>query len=296
MRIKATVNLTDIVFILFLIITLILIVAGSDKTEHFYLLVTSRIFAVIIASSLILLDEKISSKTISLLRLFYPLIFSAYFYGETGYYNNIFFENLDQMFINIEEQIFNSQPSLIFSSNFNMLWFSELMNFSYFSFYILVAAIPLILYFKANKNFNKYYFILIFSFYSYYLFFAIFPVIGPQFYFPLELRVLPDSGVFHNIMLFIQEKGETPTGAFPSSHIGITWLIVFLIYKTYPKLLYLVLIFAILISFSTVYLKAHYLVDVMAGLISAPLLYALAKKIFNKFQYKHLLNFSKQLT
>ena len=163
MRIKAAVNLTDIVFISFLIITLIIIVAGVNKTEHFSLLITSRIFAVIVMFTLILLNEKISSKVIFALRQFYPLIFSAYFYGETGYYNNIFFENLDQFFFNIEEQLFNIQPSLIFSSNYNALWFSELMNFSYISFYPLVVGTSLLLFLKANTNFDKYYFILIFS-------------------------------------------------------------------------------------------------------------------------------------
>ncbi|MBN1253640.1 MAG: phosphatase PAP2 family protein [Bacteroidales bacterium] len=288
MKLKALINLSDIVFFIFLTLTFLLIIVGSGKTENFQFLISIRIISAIIAILLIYFNDIKKSKLLKLLRVFYPLIFTAYFYGETGYYNNIFFENLDLFFVNLEQNIFNFQPSILFSQKYNMLWFSELMNFSYFSFYLLVIGIPVLLYAKSNKFFDKYYFILIFSFYTYYLLFAIFPVVGPQFYFPLDLRILPDSGIFHKIMFFIQENGETPTGAFPSSHVGISLIFVYIVYKEYPKLLYIVMLFAVLICFSTVYMKAHYVLDVVGGFISVPILYFIAEKTYLKFHEKSI--------
>ena len=77
--------------------------------------------------------------------------------------------------------------------------------------------------------------------------------------------------------------GETPTGAFPSSHVGISWIILIIASKTYKKLLIVIYPFALLICFSTVYIKAHYLVDVIAGFISAPFLYCAGLKIYENY-------------
>ena len=82
--------------------------------------------------------------------------------------------------------------------------------------------------------------------------------------------------------LTLQEIAEEPTGAFPSSHVGIILILAYLCYKEMPKLFWVTLPFAIAICFATVYLKAHYLIDVIAGIISVPVIFKLSDFIYRK--------------
>ena len=277
------INLTDIVILIFLILSGVFILLGNAKTEHFPLLIGARIAAIVAVFAFIKVNSLFNNKITLFLRHFYPLLFTAYFYGETGYYNNIIFANLDDIFVQLDQSIFGFQPSLWFSLKYDNFWINELMFFSYFSYYLIVFVVPLIIYLKRRSEFEELIFIIIFSFYSYYLIFALFPVIGPQFYFPGEQAEIVHPGLFGKIVLFFQYAGETPTGAFPSSHVGLSWIILLASIKLNKKLFLAILPLAILICFSTVYIKAHYVVDVIAGLISAPVLYFLGSKIYKKY-------------
>ena len=277
-------NLTDFVVLIFFVLSGTVILFGNTKTEHFKLLIGARIAAVTIVFTLIKVNTAFNNKITHLLRYFYPLIFTAYFYGETGFYNNIFFADLDQIFIQLEQSIFGFQPALFFSLKYDSFWFNELMFFSYFSYYIIVVVFPLIVYIKKRAEFDRIFFIIIFSFYAYYLVFVVFPVVGPQFYFPAEQAEITHPGLFGKMVKFFQDSGETPTGAFPSSHIGLSWIILLASFKSHKKLFWVILPLAISICFSTVYIKAHYVVDIVAGLISAPLLYFVGNKIYNKYR------------
>lgn len=272
------------IFLLYLLFTTMIILPGYSKTQHFQLLILARILAI----TFVLLFAYFSKNQHGFIRNFYLLAFTSWFYGETGYFNNVFFNDLDRYLVIAENWIFLGQPSLIFSERFDNFWFSEVMYFGYFSFYLLVFGFPLLLYLRKNQNFYFVLFVLLNSFYCYYLFFAIFPTIGPQFWFPAETQQLNKEGFFSLLVKLVQEMGETPTGAFPSSHIGVTWLIVLLAVKFYRKALRFIIPVAILLSISTVYIKAHYILDVMAGLISVPILYFFSRKLLFIFTNKRI--------
>jgi len=276
-------NITDFVILIFLVLSSIVILLGSAKTEHFSTLIYARIVAISTVFIIIQLNTTYKNKVTSFLKSFYPLIFTAYFYGETGYYNNIFFADLDGIFVQLEESIFGLQPSVWFSAKFDSFWFNELMFFSYFSYYLIVFIFPLIVYLKKRNEFDRMFFLIIFSFYAYYLIFVIFPVVGPQFYFPAEQAGITHPGIFGKIVLFFQDAGETPTGAFPSSHVGLSWIILFASAKSNKKIFTIILLLALLICFSTVYIKAHYVVDVIAGLISAVIFYFGGNWIYRRY-------------
>jgi len=172
------------------------------------------------------------------------------------------------------------QPSLKFSEYFTSNWFSELMHFGYFSYYLFTIGVPLLFYVKKKQEFNKSMFIIISSFCAYYILFIIFPSIGPQFYFQPHKTIVPDGYLFDKIMHFIVEFGETETGAFPSSHIGLTVIFLILIWKNFKSYFTILLIPAILLMFSTVYLKAHYAIDIFAGGISGYIFYEISSHIY----------------
>jgi len=159
------------------------------------------------------------------------------------------------------------------------------MAFGYFSFYLTIIFTIFYFYFRFDKKiYEKISFILLFSFFAFYLIFIFLPVEGPQFYF--TCNKVPNGFLFYKILAIAQHYGEKQTGAFPSSHIGISLIIIFIFYKYNRQIFYVLLPLFIILAFSTVYIKAHYVVDVIGGLVVAPVLYWLSCVVFKKLEYK----------
>ena len=240
----------------------------------------------ILVSTLILVlacvESQKSRPVVAGVRCFLPFALLSYWYPETYYFNSFIFPNLDHYFVAADQALFGCQPSLEFSKLMPQAWFSELMYFGYFSYFFLIFGTALWCYIHRKEIFHKAIFIFVVSFYLYYIIFAIIPVIGPQFYFDPQLIEVPDGYVFCSAMRFFQYVGEKPTGAFPSSHVGITFIVIIFVYRHCRHLLRFVLPLFIILTLSTVYIKAHYLVDVIGGFISAILFYFLTSSLYRK--------------
>lgn len=272
----------DVVVASFCIITGIYMLFGLKKLE----LVSIHIFIRVLFLFIIVLlinAEKYNTKFILFIRNFYPLVLLGFFYSETDYYNNLIFNNLDPILVNIENHLFGTQLSIDFSQLIPFRWFSELMHLGYFSYYLIILGIPLLFYSRAKDQFNKIMFITINSFCIYYLIFILFPSIGPQFYFPIEQTTVPDGYLFHQIMTLIIHVGESQTGAFPSSHVGMSVIFLIISIRHFKPLLRVLIPVIIILILSTIYIKAHYAIDVIGGFISGFLFYYLSDKIYDKF-------------
>ncbi len=70
---------------------------------------------------------------------------------------------------------------------------------------------------------------------------------------------------------------------FPSLHVGISFLVWLYAYRNSQKLFWILSPFVLSLWVSTVYLRYHYLVDVLAGLILAPLSLWLSDGLFKHF-------------
>ncbi len=216
------------------------------------------------------------------IRYFLPFALLSYWYPETYYFNNFIFDNLDHHFVKTDQLLFGCQPSLEFSKLMPWAWFSELMYFGYFSYYFIFFGTALWCYICHKRLANKAIFIFVCSFYLFYIVFAILPVMGPQFYFTPPLDEVPDGYIFCKIMRFLQATGEKPTGAFPSSHVGITFTVVIFVAQYCRVLLKYVLPLFIILVLSTVYIKAHYLVDVICGFAAVAITYPLVNWLYNR--------------
>lgn len=217
--------------------------------------------------------------------LTYPVLFLAFLYRETDSINNVFFQNLDSYLSHWESIIFHAQPSLLFHKMIPQTWFSELMNFGYFSFYLVIIVYLLYIYYRNREQAEKQTFLVIVAFYLYYIIFIIFPTAGPQFYFSTGLQSSEGPGVFKALVCMAQRIGEGETGAFPSSHVGMTSIILFQSFRFSKKLFWCLLPVALLLFSSTVYIQAHFLIDVVAGIFTFPLFLATSDLLYNLLQY-----------
>lgn len=243
------------------------------------------------------------SRWAMLLRVTVQLAFLSWWYPDTYELNRVL-PNLDHHFASIEQALFGCQPALVFSQQVSWGWFSELMCLGYVSYFPLIVLVTLYYFFRRNDEFVKASSVIITSFFIYYVIFVLVPVTGPQFYYPavgfdtIAAGVFPDlgnwfmthdfrmaapgwsDGFFYHLLDVTHDSGERPTAAFPSSHVGITTILFLLALRTRCRWLSgTILFFLILMCFSTVYIFAHYLVDVIAGLVTGVLFYYAFKKV-----------------
>jgi membrane-associated phospholipid phosphatase len=98
---------------------------------------------------------------------------------------------------------------------------------------------------------------------------GVFPNVGDYFLTHNEMMTMPgyQDGFFYQCMVHAHAAGERPTAAFPSSHVGVTIVMLMLALRTKSRWLsWFVGVMLALMCLSTVYIRAHYAIDVIAGL------------------------------
>ena len=273
------------ILLYFAIIELVIIFTKPSLFLDWNFILTRIIFVFAFIFSLVI-KNKISNNFFQLLQNILVFALMTFLYKETAMLNTLIFPKIDEFLSNLDQNIFKFQPSIEFSKHFNSLFFSELFYFGYFCYYLLPLVVFGILYKFLPQKIEEFGFILISSFLLYYFIFIIIPAEGPQFYFTFPDNYIEAQGIFGNAIKLIQKNGEAPTAAFPSSHVGISWIVIFWLYQNFRKSVKYFLPFVILLMFSTVYIKAHYFVDVVAGFISAPIVFFLTFKFYKFLNHK----------
>ena len=239
-------------------------------------------------------------------RIMVQMVFLSWWYPDTYELNRVL-PNLDHLFASAEQTVFGCQPSLLFSQAVPYGWFSELMCLGYVSYFPLMLIVYLYYFFQRYHEFQMTAFVMLTSFFVYYVVFILLPVTGPQFYYlavgteQIAAGVFPNlgdwflthsermaapgwsDGFFYHLLDLTHDAGERPTAAFPSSHVGITTVVMLLALRTRSlKLIFTILPFYVLMCFSTVYIYAHYAIDALAGLVTGVLLYYVLRSLYAK--------------
>ena len=244
------------------------------------------------------------SKLTMVLRVIGQLCFLGWWYPDTYEFNRLFL-NLDHVFAGWEQALFGCQPALLFSQNFTSPMLSELLCLGYFSYYPMIGAVAFYYFWKRYDRFPYVAFVILGSFFLFYVICIFLPVAGPQFYYEAvgtdqiaqgvfpnvghyflnhqEALPIPgsDGGLFHDLVQQAHNAGERPTAAFPSSHVGISVVLLMLAWEkrkgeTRTWALFIpVAILSLLMFFATFYIQAHYAIDAIAGLFTGLAMYLL---------------------
>ncbi|MDD3322672.1 MAG: phosphatase PAP2 family protein [Paludibacter sp.] len=301
-RFLLTEKITFVYFIITLLIVLLFNIPFAEKLP----IIATRIYVTLIILFLTYLSTFSNSTIIVFVRQVFLGYLLSIWYPETFDFNR-YFPNKDYLIAGFEQKVFGMQPALAFHKLLPQNWFSEIMNFGYLAYYPIMILSGMYFYITDRKQFKYFYFIVLFSFYIYYIIYILFPTAGPQYYyctigaeniqngffprineyfnFQSHLNCVQDNqGFFLNLVEKTQLAGERPTAAFPSSHVGITTLILFVFLEKRKYFIFALLlpVYAALVA-ATVYIQAHYLIDVMAGLLSSTLFYFSGKYIYKKF-------------
>ena len=222
----------------------------------------------------------------SLLSWWYPDIFEL----------NRLFPNLDHLFASWEQTLFGCQPALLFSEVMNSAVFSEMMCMGYWSYYPLMAVVSVGVLLTRKAAFDRVVTIILGTFFVHYVIFILLPVGGPQFYYEavgmdkIAEGIFPNlhdhfnhqqvrmacpgytNGFFYDLVEQAHQAGERPIAAFPSSHVSVCMVLMLAAWFFHlRKLFWILMPFAFLLCLSTVYIRAHYAIDALAGIVSGTL-------------------------
>ncbi|MBR5326762.1 MAG: phosphatase PAP2 family protein [Prevotella sp.] len=286
------------------VLTLLFVLFTYTKIQNPETLIYGRIKVLALTAAMWAVYRMIPCRFTLLCRIGVQLALLSWWYPDTYELNKIL-PNLDHLFAGYEQQLFGCQPALLFPEAITNPVFSELMHLGYASYFPLIAVVTLFYFFWRYAEFNRAVFVILTSFFLYYVIFIFLPVTGPQYYYEAagldniaqgifpnlhdyfathdEPMTMPgySDGFFYQCVASAHATGERPTAAFPSSHVGVTTILLFLAWRTKNRLLFFgILPFYVLMCMATVYIRAHYAIDVIGGWVSAVIFYLLLQSFW----------------
>ncbi len=152
---------------------------------------------------------------------------------------------------------------------------TELLTLSYFSYYILPSLTFIILFFSAgNSIYRKYILAVVFGWYTAFIFYVILPAAGPDIAYPEHYNI-PLSGLSAITVTYLQNLGQylresSVRNTFPSMHFAIILISNYFafIYKR-KYFWFCTMPLGTLLAVATVYLRQHYLIDLIGSILVA---------------------------
>ena len=292
--------------IIYNLLTTLLIIVFFNRLHDPQGMLMGRFVIAFATFAVIYLYTKLPCKAMRFLRLVAQVALLSYWYPDTFEFNRIF-PNLDHVFAAMDMNFFGCQPSLVFDQLCSGILWREAFNMGYWLYYPMIITVSLFYFFCRPKEVERCTFVIMASFFIFYLIYIFLPVAGPQFYFPVigeELAAVgpyPEIGnyfdlhpeisiaqegkgaLFTKLVGMAQSTGERPTAAFPSSHIGISTVLMLLAFRAKKPLAAIMFPVYVLLCCATVYIKAHYLVDAIAGLVTGVIFYFATMWLYDRF-------------
>jgi membrane-associated phospholipid phosphatase len=177
-------------------------------------------------------------------------------------------QDIDNVLIKLDYFIFSVHPT-VYIERFEVPVLTDIFQAVYCSYYFLPIILGIVVYTRKNmRDFTHVFFGVIFTFYVTYVGYMLFPAVGPRFsLYHLQTTALVGLFVTIPIRESLNWLEHVMRDAFPSGHTMLTLVVLFYTWRYEKKLLLIFTPISILIIFSTIYLRYHYAVDVMAGII-----------------------------
>lgn len=192
--------------------------------------------------------------------------------------------DVDADLIAWDQYLLGFQPA-VYLEQFITPGLTDFMYFSYSSFLIYILLFCMYLYLKKkNIAFRETLVSVILTFYIGYVGYVFFPAVGPKFTMANLFETSLSGNYITDRLSFIMnyEISEyTRRDCFPSLHNGIILLILLFAFKHEKIYGYLFLPFALALFLSTLYLRYHYFIDMIAGFLLAVTMFYLGPKLNN---------------
>ena len=266
------------VFVIYSLLAIIFFSNLANASE----LIIKNISILALIFILAYLDKKYEKAIFTLLHRTYFIAIILIIYNQIqDYLPFINPEMYDQTFIKWDKALFGVNPTeWIYKYSHPLL--TEYLQIAYFSFYFLPILHAVELYAqKKDQSFYIFSGTILFSFYFSYMLYVVMPAIGPRFIiheFNAMDQELPGLWLTTFLRDIINSGGAIPKGAanpeqfvnrdcMPSGHTMVTLITIILVYQNNSKFRHLILVLGISLIIATVYLRYHYVVDLIAGIL-----------------------------
>ncbi len=220
--------------------------------------------------------------------LLFPLISVIVIFDSLGwivhYINPV---DIDPILVEIDFWIFGNHPTVMLESIVSPL-LTDILQLAYASYYFLPVVLGVMLLRSGQREeFSKSLFLVLLCFYLSYIGYIIWPALGPRFEIAhlqtIELQGLFFADAIKDALNFLE---GTKRDAFPSGHTAIALTVLYLTFKYKRLLFWIYLPIIILLIFSTVYCRYHYVIDVLAGIAFTGLTIALGEGYYRLWEKK----------
>ena len=179
----------------------------------------------------------------------------------------------DDLLIRVDHALFGVHPT-VWLERFVHPLLTGIMQLAYITYYPMPVVLTAVLIVKGKYDaFDETMFGLILCFYLSYIGYLLVPAVGPRFTLvDLQTSTLQAGPLTVAIQETLNSLENTKTDAFPSGHTAIALLSLYYAWKFREKTYTTVLVPSVLaLILSTVYLRYHYVIDVIAGVLLAAL-------------------------
>jgi membrane-associated phospholipid phosphatase len=225
-------------------------------------------------------DRKTGGGLRDFVHVFSPVFFIILIYESMGDLIHYLHPDIDQTLIRIDYSLFGVHPT-IWMERWIVPWLTDLLSLAYISYYFLPVTLIVVLYLKKNPGLYPAVFLLSLGYYLSFIGYILFPAVGPRFTMT-SLHTVPLEGSF--ITDWVRDGLNTiehnKRDCMPSGHTQIALTVLYLAYRYERVIFYLFFPFVCGLVLSTVYLRYHYVIDLVAGIALAigsmaigPLLY-----------------------
>ncbi|PKN16682.1 MAG: hypothetical protein CVU66_00020 [Deltaproteobacteria bacterium HGW-Deltaproteobacteria-23] len=195
----------------------------------------------------------------------------------------------DAHLISIDQALFGVHPTVWLERFINPL-LTGLLQFAYISYYFIPVSLGVVLIARGRYGeFEQVLFGILLCFYLSYLGYLFVPAVGPRFTLShLQTAGLQASPFIAAIQDTLNALEKNKTDAFPSGHTAVSLMSLYYAWKEREKKLFAVLLPLVTgLIIATVYLRYHYVIDVIAGIALTGLTILLAPGLGRLLSTRH---------
>lgn len=185
----------------------------------------------------------------------------------------------DAMLQHLDAMIFFGKQPAVWLEAINSTPLTLMLSVAYLSWFIFLYGTVFLLLYKGKKPVLQYTTIALLTFYIGYILYIFFPGIGPLYTYNFSTQL----GGLTQILL-TGKLIKPAADVFPSLHTAISIVMLVEIWRSFRIWTWLYAPMTILIIFSTIYLRIHYGVDVIAGILLALVTTHFSPKIMWKWE------------
>lgn len=178
----------------------------------------------------------------------------------------------DPVLVKIDNFLFFGVNPTLWLEQWIRPWLSELMHMFYVNYYPFLPIIGFVLY--LGRDYHRFRNVLMsvtLGFYLGYIGYLLVPTVGPRYFMADQFTTSIKGTTMLSDMVYqmLVSLESTRRDCFPSLHTAITVIVTVYAYKYRRWLFWLMLPFCTGIVSATIYLRYHYVIDVLAGLAHA---------------------------